>query len=55
MAVFYCFLQVRRGGVYVCGAWCQSLASLQTDGYDGRGQIMDKEEGKKEKKKKRKG
>lgn len=50
-AVFYCWsVCVCR---YVCvgrcvlvgvyGAWCQSLAALQTDGCDGKGQIMNKE------------
>ena len=59
-AVFYCPLQPStetREYVYVqvcvvvgvCGAWCQSLAALQTDGCDGKGQIMNKEKKKKTK------
>lgn len=36
-----------------CGAWCQSLAALQTDWWDGKGQIMNKGKEKKNKQKRR--
>lgn len=34
-----------------CGAWCQSLAALQTDWWDGKGQLMNKGKEKKNNKK----